>query len=674
MNYPKLPLKIFLFLSYILISWNLIYSQSIKDSLHDSRKLTKPDTIKILSLLDKGDDHYYTYPDSTLIYYKQALKLSQKANNIKYEASSLLNIGYYLGEKELYKESLEYYLKAIGLYESIDDKIGVANCNYYIGINYSHLNSLNNAIKYYVKALDIYTKENDSLGIADIYSGYGNLHYDQENYDKAHNYYLKSFDIYKALNNKGGLLASYINIANTISDKGDIAGGLEYYFKSIKLSQELNDKEGLAINYANIGECYIDNGNYDKAKDYLNKSLQITKEINFKSLYPNIYTNFAQVNLKLKKYDEVVLNAKTSLEYSKKTSFVDMEYDAYAYLSEAQAELGDFKIAYENHKLYKQFSDSIFNLKNTEELAKLDILNQLENHESKINLLTKNEEVRVLQLKNQKRLSYILFASILFFLILTALLIKQRNERKKAYSLLSIEKEKAEESDRLKSSFLANMSHEIRTPMSAIMGFSSLLKDPDLEPQKKDRFVDVIIKSGERLMAIINDIIDISKIESDQMKIDIKDVNITNTLTEIVEIQKETNELLINKNIELRLNLPISFENIIIKTDENRFTQIINNLINNASKFTGKGFIEVGFRLKENSSVEFYVKDTGYGIPEDKFNMIFDRFSQAGEKDFKTGNGLGLSICKGLLIKLRGKMRLISKVGTGTTFYFTLPY
>ena len=133
----------------------------------------------------------------------------------------------------------------------------------------------------------------------------------------------------------------------------------------------------------------------------------------------------------------------------------------------------------------------------------------------------------------------------------------------------------------------------------------------------------------------------------------------------------------LKKNLDLRLNISSINENIFLITDENRFTQIINNLISNALKFTNSGFVEIGYNLNDNgggTNIEFYVKDTGCGIEKDKFKLVFDRFSQAGEKDFKTGNGLGLSICKGLMNLLGGDIWLESEFGKGTTFYFNLKY
>jgi len=672
------PLTIkFVYFFYFLFFINGSYSQSYKDSLLIKLKNSKNDTLKIKLLNDAGDHYYYTRPDTSYVYYKQALSLSKKVKNKKFEAHSLLNIGYYLDEKERYKESLEYYLKAIDIYESINDQQGVAECYNYIGYSFAYINSLENSVKYYTKAINIYEKLDDSLGIADVYTGFGNIYYDQKKYTKAYDFYKKAYDIYILLKDKEGLNSSYINLGNTISDQGNIQEGLTYYFKSLKLCKELKDKESIAINYLNIGECYTDIKNYSKATMYLNKSLKLCEQIEYKSLYPLIYANIAKLNLKLKKYKDVILNANKSLFYSKKVSWVNVEYDAHKYLSKAYAELGDYKKAYRNQIIYKQYTDSIFSKKNVELLTKLDVLSKIENQEKKINLLTENKKIGEIKVKNQRTLIYVLSVFSLFFIILAIILKKQINKRKKTYNLLAIEKERAEESERLKSSFLMNMSHEIRTPMNSIIGFSEFLKDPNLETEKRLKFADVIIVSGYRLLRTINDIVDISKLESNQVELIISKVNINSTLEETVKIQKETNPILKKKNITLKLNLPKPLTEISTNTDGDRLVQIINNLINNAVKFTDNGFIEVGYSIQQHTNqsyLQFYVKDTGIGIPKEKIALIFKRFSQIGEKYFKEGNGLGLSICKGLVTLLKGKIWLTSEPNKGTTFYFTIPY
>ena len=247
-----------------------------------------------------------------------------------------------------------------------------------------------------------------------------------------------------------------------------------------------------------------------------------------------------------------------------------------------------------------------------------------------------------------------------------------RENRKK----LEKEKIRAEESDRLKSAFLANMSHEIRTPMNAILGFSDLITEPGLEPQKFSQYSSLIKMSGEQLLRIIDDIIDISKIEMNQMNIHLQPVQIWPALNEIVAIHRNKIESL-GKNMHIQLQADKAWKDLILETDMVRFEQIVNNLIGNAVKYSGSGTITVGYTVKNtvnNPVAEFFVKDTGPGIPRESFDLIFERFSQANKVNFKEGAGLGLSITRGLLDLLGGKIWLKSEAGKGSEFYFTLPY
>ncbi|MBT8318189.1 MAG: tetratricopeptide repeat-containing sensor histidine kinase [Lutibacter sp.] len=674
--FKKSSLKYMLFFIAI-VSLKNVHSQTLKDSLLIKLRTTQQDSLKVNLLLDIGEEYYYTYQDSSKYYYLKALDLARKIKNKKLEAESLLSVGYYYDTQEIVKEAIAYYSKAIDLFKSINDEQGLARCYNYIGYSFSYLNSLDKSIEFYYKSLDIFKKLNDSIGLAAVYRSFGNLYYDQQNYTKSKEYFLKSYEIHEKQNNKTGLLDTYINLGNAYSDDGNIEKGLFYYLESVKLSNNIKDYQALAINYNNIADCYLVKEDYKTAQKYFNKSLDLVNKYNFKTLRSLLFANLSYTYLQVEDYHKAIAFANKSLEYNKITDWINMNYNNHLYLSEAYEKLGDYKKALENHKIFQKYSDSIFDVKNYEQVAKSETLYELKNQEAKIDDLLKKDDLRKSELRNQKIVNYVLVFFILGFLLFIFILNSLRRAKNKANILLEIEKEKAQESDRLKSSFLANMSHEIRTPMSAILGFSSLLKDNDLNEEKRDHFIEIISKSGERLMAIINDIIDISKIESNQIKVDLENVNVSKALNDIIEIQKETNDLLAKNKIELKLKLPTNSRTIFIKTDENRFTQIFNNLISNASKFTENGSIEIGFELKNNSEnqcVQFYVKDTGCGVPQSKFEDIFNRFSQAGDKDFKTGNGLGLSICKGLLNNLGGTIWLESEVGEGTTFYFTLPY
>ena len=249
-------------------------------------------------------------------------------------------------------------------------------------------------------------------------------------------------------------------------------------------------------------------------------------------------------------------------------------------------------------------------------------------------------------------------------------------ERKKAEQDLIAAKEKAEESDRLKSAFLANMSHEIRTPMNGIMGFADLLKEPNLTGEQQQKFISIIQKSGERMLRIINDIIDISKIEAGLVKVHRQPSNINEQIEYIYTFFKPEAAA---KGLVLSFQNALPSQESIINTDREKVFAILTNLVKNAIKYTEKGAIEIGYdRMKEEGSpyLKFYIKDTGIGVPEDRREAIFERFIQAdiGDTMARQGAGLGLAITRSFVEMLGGQIWLESEVGQGSIFYFTLPY
>ncbi|MEE4198633.1 MAG: response regulator [Bacteroidales bacterium] len=239
-------------------------------------------------------------------------------------------------------------------------------------------------------------------------------------------------------------------------------------------------------------------------------------------------------------------------------------------------------------------------------------------------------------------------------------------------------KMKAEESDQLKSAFLANMSHEIRTPMNAILGFTELLTMPDtaISPAEKQNYIKLIHHSGNNLLQLIDDIIDISKIEAGQLKIIPKECDVNQTLMDIYESYQEIKKQKGKEHIDLSVNLAEKNQQVITQTDPLRLIQIISNLIDNALKFTEEGFITFGYEIQKPDLLLFYVKDTGIGMDEKKKEFIFERFRKIEDSKTKLyrGAGLGLAICKSLVELLGGKIWVESYRGSGSGFYFTIPY
>lgn len=241
---------------------------------------------------------------------------------------------------------------------------------------------------------------------------------------------------------------------------------------------------------------------------------------------------------------------------------------------------------------------------------------------------------------------------------------------------LKIAKEKAEESDKLKSAFLANMSHEIRTPLNAIMGFSKLLAKHNLSKNQREEYFNYIENSGNNLLNLINDIIDVAKIEAGQILI-----KKTNTKINVIldEIYNTINKHKVNKDkahIEIKINKANENQDFTVVIDSNRFRQIVSNLISNSLKFIENGHIDFGYSYKSKNVLLFYVEDTGIGIPEDKMDIIFCRFGQIVGSEIRNpgGTGLGLSITKHLIEEMGGEIWFESQFGKGTTFFFTLPF
>ncbi|MBK6345851.1 MAG: response regulator [Bacteroidales bacterium] len=262
------------------------------------------------------------------------------------------------------------------------------------------------------------------------------------------------------------------------------------------------------------------------------------------------------------------------------------------------------------------------------------------------------------------------YTGMLIYLLLSIMLLNM------AMKFYISQREKAQLADKLKSAFLANMSHEIRTPMNGILGFASLLKEPGLSGTQQQEYIGIIEKSGARMLNIINDIVDISKIEAGLMKTDIAETNVNEQVEYIYtffkpEVQK--------KRIEFSMQISLPSPEAIVWSDHEKLYAVLTNLVKNAIKYTPSGAIQLGYSKKteeEDVWLEFFVKDTGMGIPADRQQAIFERFVQADISDVRAnqGAGLGLSISKAYVQMLGGKIWVESRLGKGSVFYFTIPY
>jgi len=241
---------------------------------------------------------------------------------------------------------------------------------------------------------------------------------------------------------------------------------------------------------------------------------------------------------------------------------------------------------------------------------------------------------------------------------------------------LEVQKEKAEEANRLKTAFLANVSHEIRTPMTGVMGFSELLKtEKDLTPEEQQQYLDLIYSNGQHLLRLIDDLIDLAKIDSGNVTIKNETFDVADLMLELYATYR-VNPLLRQKGLELIFEEAQRTKKTKITTDRFRLYQVLSNLLSNAIKFTEKGSIKLGHMLSDDNKVCFFVEDTGPGISPDSQEKIFERFVQLNPgkgQSKQKGTGLGLSICAGIMKILGGSITMESSPGKGSTFHVFLP-
>mgnify|MGYP006279051207 CR=1 FL=1 len=253
--------------------------------------------------------------------------------------------------------------------------------------------------------------------------------------------------------------------------------------------------------------------------------------------------------------------------------------------------------------------------------------------------------------------------------------IRDDTQRSLAEKSLLKAKQKAEEADRLKTAFIANMSHEIRTPMNAVLGFAEFLTDPGLSRSDLKDFVKIIQENGSALINLIDDIMDVSRIESGDLKLEFQEYEMNEVLRNIYNTIIPHFKPRSSSAVDTRLILPEKNAEIILKTDVQRLRQILYNLISNAFKYTEQGIIEVGYELLPDAKFRIYVKDSGIGVEPEKQELIFERFRRADESTTRkySGTGIGLTIAKKLMEMLHGKIWVESAAGRGSVFYCEFP-
>ncbi len=685
------------------ISLFFAFSISANANCMDESKINISDTTYLLNLLTQNTDNSPFSINKNK--YKSIINNSLAAHDTLQLAEAyyrLASIQQLQGDNNA---ALINMNKAYVLFSKTDNKLGIANCLNHFGSLYRYSGEYEKAIKHHAHALNLFNILNDTTGKILGLNNMGIVYRNLKNYTKAKDYYFKAVELgYKTNNNL--LSTVYNSMGSFFWYQHNNDSALYYYRKALAFKPtnlQLKERHCAVLN--NIGNVFRTMGELDSSIYYYRLSLIQSSRHGLNSLTSITLKNIGK-SCKLKGNLGI---AKTyfnsSLQLAKKSNLVKVIIEIYLMQSEIYQEQDNYKFSLEKYKKYSQLKDSIISDEQLGRITEMEVKYAIQQMEKEKVVLRNNIIEKDLRIKeNRNYINRFIFITVLL-IVVTAffylryltnkklkkklLLINEELEEKVLYRTKSLKHEikehkqtekkllkskiKAEESDKLKSAFLYNISHEIRTPMNAIVGFSDLL---GIEADKngiQKKYIEFIKSNSNKLLTLIEDIIDLAKIESTQIILKIIPFNVYTLLTEL----ETTFSILANtKGIALKLAVSDNNKLLAINTDPIRLNQILSNLLSNAIKFTNSGYVEYGYKTNTEDKVEFFVKDTGIGIPKEANEFIFERFRRIedSQKKIYGGTGLGLSICKKLVELLNGKIWLESELNKGSTFYFTLPF
>ncbi|MFI5218478.1 MAG: ATP-binding protein [Bacteroidia bacterium] len=523
-----------------------------------------------------------------------------------------------------YDDALRLLLIALDFArDTLKDKEMIAGTYLQLGILYNGQRDTLKAIEFNKKALEIETEINSTDNMASVSHNLAMQYSDLGQYDSAKFYFTESIRLFHINDKDARLRKPLINLGEVFRITHEYDSAIFYMRNGIRNAIEVNDEESLGEGYWYIAKTFQDIGKSDSAKKYF----QLAKE-NIERLQPQAGGVFF-----------------------------------YPDLARFYAWDGDYKLAYEFLQKAMEAKDLVFNAENNKVLKEMDAKYQAGRKEQEI---LKQEE----QIKRQRILNYSMIAIAIFFLLLIFFIYRSNRLKQKSNKLLAVAKEKAEQSEKFKQQFLANMSHEIRTPMNAVMGMTNLVLDTSLNSKQKF-YLEGIKNSSETLLYIINDILDLSKIEAGKIELEKIDFSIRDMAEQVKQTLHHKAE---EKGLEFITDIDSKIPDVLVG-DPTRLNQVLMNLAGNAIKFTEKGSVTIEIKKTSYENViRFSIIDTGIGIPQDKLQTVFESFSQAHSSDTRKfgGTGLGLTISRQLVEMMGGKISIDSEEGAGAAFSFEI--
>jgi len=604
--------------------------------------------------------------------------------------SALSDLANFYDDSEKFDTAAFYFNRAIRIADSISEKASLADMQIRLGNIHLIWGGYNRALELYLSSLLISNEINDSAGISKSLNNIGVIYSDWGELETSRRYYQRSLEVDSLLGNFEGQSKTLNNIAILFDELGNKERALRYYYRALGLAALIEDHYMIAVANSNIGGYYLELEDYEQAADFYFRTLKEYKLARSVIGQAETYILIGDLYKAKEEYSAALDYYRQGLEIVEPRKVNWALMNVYESMHEVYIEQGNYKLAYTYYAQLHDLQDSIFSVESSSHLSFLSNTYEIQQKDQDLELQQSRMNEQKSRIKRQLIAMISLVVLIVIIAIFTTTLIRQYRLRMKAWNqLLSqheeilknrqeliLAKEMAEESDRLKTTFLVNVSHELRTPMNGIMGFTDLLQREKGHGEQSKLYLSYIASSSRQLMKVLNDILDISSIETGQLKLEPENCKPSTVFSDILEYfeKEKTNS---NKE-ELILNYipPPDTDLHHCKIDKKRLGQILFNLMNNALSFTREGMIDFGYEIHEQKMIKIFVRDTGIGIERSNFDLIFERFRQIDDSTTRQhgGSGLGLAICKELVKLMHGRIYVKSQIGKGSTFFVEIPY
>ena len=668
------------------------------DSLIGELKRATSDNDKIRINHELADA---TDKDAAIMYSKQALGLAEKNRDSKQVVECLIHLGSLYSRTSNYQESLGILNRAVsigvaknlsflladaylelGIVYLRQQNLDSANTNLQkgivtaqengderkLGLLYNVLgnvakeeNNFTAALEHYIRATEIFEKSDNKDELTQSLANIGNIQYFLGSYDKAETYALQSLDIAKKANGQTSIAYAYRLLGRIYRKQKRFDEALKNYKLALSVYQKLGERREAGETYTNMGNIFHELEKFTEALAYYSNALRIKRSIPDSVGMAYDYNATAITYYKLSKRELAILYFDSTMFFAKKKRLLSLVMDTYWNKSELYHGQKKYRQALENYLLHANLKDSLEVLRNKEASNELEAKYQSEKKETEIKALHAENQIKSLQLdKQHTQRIYLIGVSLLSLLLIAVVYNRYRIKQRSA--------EKLKELDIVKSRFFANISHEFRTPLTLILSpLQKSLAAPDIKVAAAD--IRMMYRNATRLHVLINQLLDLSRIESGKMKLQLEETDIRRMITTLCSaFQSRADQRNMDYQINLQGDIGTGF------VDRDKVEKIIYNLVSNAFKFTPDGG-RIVVEMRKESGIIILVRDNGIGIAKSHIPFIFDRFYQVDDSStrFGEGTGIGLSLAKELAEVHHGSLRVISQEGVGSEFVVTIP-